>query len=174
MPRHAAVPRRGPPSPAGPRRGESVREWYFGLGGPARYRVTISDGAVPQPLAVWSMSPGEAIDAVIAYLDSTERVNVRGAPAHVEEIGRRPKPDDLKATDEGWPFRPPPRLRRFGRQDIADSLIFISVFAVAGAVLGSYAFAAFSLLDGEWLRAVIAAGIATVPATGLAALWLTA
>jgi hypothetical protein len=168
------MPRRGPPSPGGPRRGETVREWYFGLGGPARYRVTIDDGAVPGPITVWAPSPGEALDAAVVYVDSQEHINVRAAPAHVEEIARTPDREDLKATDEGWAFEAPPRPPRFDRQDIEDSLIFIAILGTAGAVIGLYAFALFSILSGEWLRAVIAAGVATIPAAGLAALWLKA
>jgi hypothetical protein len=92
----------------------------------------------------------------------------------VEEIGRRPEADDLKATDEGWPFEPAPHPARIDRQDVADSLIFIVVLATAGAVIGGYAFALFALLEGEWLRAAVVAAIATMPAVGLAALWLKA
>jgi hypothetical protein len=162
--------RRGPPSPGGPRRGETVGEWYFGLGGPARYRVVIEDDAVPAPITVWAMSPGDALDTAVIHVDSSEKINVRGSPAHVEEIGRTPDPADVKATDAGWPFEPPPRPPRFDRQDVADSLIFIAVLGIAGAVVGTYAFALFSLLGGDWLRGVVAAGVATVPAAGLA--WL--
>jgi hypothetical protein len=169
-----AVPRRGPPSPAGPRRGETDSEWYFGLGGPARYRVVIDDPAVRKPLTVWAMSPGDALDTAVMSVDAREKINVRGVPAHIEEIGREPDPDDLKATDEGWPFDPAPRPQRFDRQDIADASIFIAVLALAGAVVGLYGFALLSLLEGELLRAAIAAGIATIPAAGLAARWLSA
>ena len=56
------MPRRTLPSPAGPRRGETVHEWYFGLNGPRRYGVSIDDGAVSGPITVWAMSPGEALD----------------------------------------------------------------------------------------------------------------
>jgi hypothetical protein len=70
---------------------------------------------------VWAMSPGEALDAVIVDVDARERVNVSGAPAHVEHAGLWPEPDDLKATDEAWPFAPPPRPPRFDRQDFADA-----------------------------------------------------
>jgi hypothetical protein len=168
------VPRRGLPSPAGPRRGETVREWYFGLGGPARYRVVIDDGAVPGAITVWAMSPGDALDAALIHVDSSEKINVRAVPAHVEEIGGEPQPDDVRATDQGWPFKPPPRLPRFDRQDVADALIFIAILSIAGGVIGAYAFALFSALDGDWVRAAIAGGIATIPATGLALVWLTA
>ena len=168
------MPRRGPPSPAGPRRGETVREWYFGLGGPARYRVVIDDGDVPEAITVWAMSPGDALDAALVYVDSVEKISVRAAPAHVEEMPGVPEPDDLKATDEGWPFAPPPSRPRLDRQDVADAAIFVSILGIAGAVIGLYAFALFSVLDGDWVRAVIAAGIASVPATGLALFWLKA
>jgi hypothetical protein len=166
------MPRGGPPSPAGPRRGETVREWYFGLGGPARYRVRIDDPAGRAPITVWAMSPGEALDAAVVYVDASKHINVRGAAAHVEETARTPDPDDLKATDEGWPFEPAPRPPRFDRQAIADSLIFVAVLGIAGAVLGAYAFAVFSLLEGEWIRGLVAAAVATVPGGGHAALWL--
>jgi hypothetical protein len=168
------LPRRAPSSPAGPRRGESVREWYFGLGGPSRYRVVIEDGAVPGPVTVWAMSPGEALDAVIVDVDARERVNVSGAPAHVEHAGLSPEPRDLKATDEAWPFAPAPRPPRFDRQDFADALFFIALIAVAGAAVGLYTYALLSIFEGEWLRAVLAAGIATLPAAGLAIRWLKA
>jgi hypothetical protein len=144
------------------------------LSGPARYRVTIDDRDAPEPMAVWAMSPGEALDTAMIYVDATEKVNVRGSPAHVEEIAREPDPDDLKSTDEGWPFAPPPRPPRFDRQDIADSLIFIAIMGIAGAVLCAYAFALFSLLEGEWIRGLVAAVVATVPGAGVAALWLKA
>jgi hypothetical protein len=169
-----SVARRGPPSPAGPRRGETVQEWYFGLDGPARYRVRLDDPDWRDPITVWAMSPGEALDGAVIYVDSSERINVRGAPAHVEEIARTPDPDDLKATDEGWPFQAPPRPPRFDRQDIADAAIFVAILAVAGAIVGLYAFALLAALDAEWLRAAVAAIIATIPAAGLAALWLRA
>ena len=120
------------------------------------------------------MSPGDALDAALMYVDASEKINVRAAPAHVEEIGLKPEPDDVKATDHGWPFEPPPRPSRFDRQDVADALIFISILAIAGGVVGAYAFALFSALDGDWVRAAIIASIATIPATGLALAWLTA
>jgi hypothetical protein len=168
------VPRLRPPSPAGPRRGETVREWYFGLGGPARYRVVIDDGAVPGATTVWAMSPGEALDAVLVNVDARKKINVRGSPARVEEIGREPEAEDVKATDAGWRFGPPERLPRFDRQDVADSVIFIALLGIAGAVIGAYAFAVFSLLHGNWVRAAVAGVIATVPAAGLALAWLRA
>jgi hypothetical protein len=59
------------------------------------------------------MSPGAALDAAVVQVDAMEKVNVRGAPARVEEIARSPEADDLKATDEGWPFAPPPDPPRF-------------------------------------------------------------
>ena len=65
-----------------------------------------------------------------------------------------------------------PRPPRFDRQDIADSLIFVAVLGIAGAVLGAYALAVFSLLEGEWIRGLVAAAVATVPGGGHAALWL--
>jgi hypothetical protein len=166
--------RRGAPSPAGPRRGETTGEWYFRLDGPARYRVTIDDGAVPAPIIVWAMSPGHAIDTAIVYVDASEKIGVGRARAHVEEIARAPEPEDIKATDEGWPFEPPPRAPRLDVQDVADSLIFIAILGLAGAVVGLYAYALLSLLDREWVRGVVAAGIATAPAAGLAARWLRA
>jgi hypothetical protein len=134
----------------------------------------IDDGAVAGAITVWAMSPGDALDAALIYVDASEKINVRAAPAHVEEIGLKPDPDDIKSTDQGWPFEPPPRAPRLDRQDVADALIFIAILAIAGGVIGSYAFALFSLLDGDWVRAAIAGGIATIPATGLALFWLTA
>lgn len=168
------MPRRTPPSPAGPRRGETVQEWYFGLGGPRRYRVSIDDGAVPGPITVWAMSPGVALDEAIISVDAQEKINVSAAPASVEAIGTEPDPDDLEATTIGWPFAPPPRLPLFDRQDAADGLIFTAILAVGGGVLGAYAYALFALLDGEWARGLIVAAIATVSAAGLAAVWLKA
>ncbi|HZM18370.1 MAG TPA: hypothetical protein VFB87_03055 [Gaiellaceae bacterium] len=120
------------------------------------------------------MSPGDALDAVIVDVDARERINVSGAPAHVEHAGLSPEPRDLKATDEARPFAPPPRPPRFDRQDFADALLFIALVAVAGAAVGLYAYALLSIFDGEWLRAVLAAGIATLPAAGLAIRWLKA
>jgi hypothetical protein len=151
-----------------------VQAWYFGLNGPRRYRVTIDDGAVPGLITVWAMSPGEALDEAIISVDAREKINVSAAPASVETIGLEPDPDDLQATNEGWPFAPPPRLPRYDRQDVADSLIFIAILAVVGGVLGAYAYALFALLGSEWVRGVIVAAIATLPAAGLAAAWLKA
>jgi hypothetical protein len=136
--------------------------------------VVIDDGDVPEAITVWAMSPGDALDAALVYVDSVEKISVRAAPAHVEEMPGVPEPDDLKATDEGWPFAPPPSRPRLDRQDVADAAIFVSILGIAGAVIGLYAFALFSVLDGDWVRAVIAAGIASVPATGLALFWLKA
>jgi hypothetical protein len=118
----------------------------------------IDDGAVAGAITLWAMSPGDALDAALIYVDASEKINVRAAPAHVEEIGLKPDPDDIKSTDQGWPFEPPPRAPRLDRQDVADALIFIAILAIAGGVIGSYAFALFSLLDGDWVRAAIAWG----------------
>jgi hypothetical protein len=49
-----------------------------------------------------------------------------------------------------------------------------AMLGLAGAVVGLYAYAAFSLVDGDWLRALVAAGVATIPAAGLAVAWLRA
>jgi hypothetical protein len=166
------VPRRGPPSPAGPRRGESVRDWYFGLDGPARYRVLIKDEDVAGAITAWAMSPGEAIDAAIVYVDATEKINVGAAPAQVEEIARLPEPDDIKATDEGWPFAPPPRRLLFDRHDAADAVIFVALLGIVGAVVGLFAFTLFSVLNGDWVPAAITASIASFAGAALAALWL--
>ena len=162
-----------PPTPAGPRRGESVADWYFGLGGPARYRVTIDDVDVPRPLTVWAMSPGAALDAAIISVDAREKVNVRGATAHVDEIARDPDPEDLKATDAGWPFAPPPRVPRFDRDDLVSAVIFVALIARGGIAVALFAFAVLAGLDAEWLRAAIAAGIATLISAALAALLLS-
>jgi uncharacterized membrane protein len=43
----------------------------------------------------------------------------------------------------------PEPLPRFDRQDLADSVIFIALLGIAGAVIGAYAFAVFALLDGK-------------------------
>ena len=129
---------------------------------------------MPDAITVWAMSPGDALDAALIQVDANEKINVRGAPAHVEEIGREPVSDDIKATEQGWPFEPPKRPSRFDWQDVADALIFVAILGIAGAVLGAYAFALFSVLDGDWIRAAIVASIATIPATGLALLWLNA
>jgi hypothetical protein len=118
------------------------------------------------------MSPGEALDTVLVYIDAQEKINVRDAPAHVEEIGMEADARDLKATDQGWPFEPPKQLSRFDRQDITDSLIFVGILAMRGAVIGAYALALFSLLRGDWELAVLVAAIATVCATALALAWL--
>jgi hypothetical protein len=96
------------------------------------------------------MSPGDALDTVLVYIDAQELINVRGAPAHVEEIGEEADAHDLKATDQGWPFEPPQQPSRFDRQDITDSLIFVGILAMRGAVIGAYALALFSLLRGDW------------------------
>jgi hypothetical protein len=120
------------------------------------------------------MSPGEALDAVIIDADAREHVNVRGAPAHVEETAREPRASDLKATDEGWPYAPPPRLPRFQRQDITDALLFVVLFAVAGAVLGLYAVALIAVIEEEWLRGAVATAIAAALTAALATVWLKA
>lgn len=70
--------------------------------------------------------------------------------------------------------RPSTRPAALHRQDVADAFIFVFLLAIVGAVIGLYAFALFSALDGDWVRAVIAAGIASVPAAGLALYWLKA
>jgi hypothetical protein len=132
----------------------------------------IDDGGVPGAMTVWAMSPGDALDAALIHVDASEKINVQAAPAHVEAIGGEPERDDIKATDEGWPFEPPSSVPRFDRQDFSDELILISILAIAGGVMGAYAFALFSLLEGDWIRAAVAGSIATVPATGLAVLWL--
>jgi hypothetical protein len=68
---------------------------------------------------VWAMSPGEAVDAVLVNdaalvnVDAREKSNVRVAPARVEEIGREPEAEDVKATNAGW---------RFGRLSIAAKM----------------------------------------------------
>jgi hypothetical protein len=136
--------------------------------------VVIDDGAVPGAITVWAMSPGDALDTALMHVDASEKINVQAAPAHVEEVGGKPESDDIKATDEGWPFEPPQRPPRFDRQDFADALIFISILAIAGGAIGAYAFALFSALDGDWVRAVFVASVATVPATALALFWLKA
>jgi hypothetical protein len=118
------------------------------------------------------MSPGEAIDAAIVYVDATEKMNVGAAPAQVEEIARLPEPDDIKATDEGWPFAPPPRRPLFDRQDAADAVIFVALLGLVGAVIGLFAFALFSVLNGDWVPAAIPASIASLAGAALAALWL--
>jgi hypothetical protein len=129
---------------------------------------------VPGSVSVWAMSPGDALDAVIIEADAREHVNVRGAAAHVEELGVEPRADDLKATDEGWPFAPAPAPPRFQRQDIADVLLFVLLFALVGAVLGLYALALVSLVQAEWLRGALAAAVATGIGSVLAIAWLKA
>lgn len=118
------------------------------------------------------MSPGEAIDAAIVYVDATEKINVGAAPAQVEEIARLPEPDDIKATDVGWPFAPPPRRPLFDRQDAADAVIFVALLAIVGAVIGLFAFAMFFALNGDWVPAAITASIASLGGAALAGLWL--
>jgi hypothetical protein len=125
-------------------------------------------------MTVWAMSPGDALDAALVHVDAHEKINVQAVPTHVEEIGRKPESHDIKATDHGWPFEPPKRPPRFDRQDIADALILIAILAAVGGVIGAYAFALFSALHGDWVRAAIAGGIATIPATGIALYWLKA
>jgi hypothetical protein len=61
------------------------------------------------------MSPGEALDTVLVYIDAQEKINVCDAPAHVEEIGKEADAHDLKATDQGWPFERPQQPSRFDR-----------------------------------------------------------
>jgi hypothetical protein len=60
------------------------------------------------------------------------------------------------------------------RQDFADALFFVALLASPAPRSGSTRHALLSILDGELLRAALAAGIATVPAAGLAFRWLKA
>jgi hypothetical protein len=94
------------------------------------------------------------------------RASRRSAASPKRKTSRRP-------TRDGGSDRPnnSPALIR---QDVADSVIFIALLGIAGVVIGAYAFAVFSLLHGNWVRAAVAGAIATVPAAGLALAWLKA
>jgi hypothetical protein len=55
---------------------------------------------------------------------------------------------------------------------LADAVIFVALFAIVGAVIGLFAFAQFSVINGDWVPAAITASIASLAGAALAALWL--